>query len=290
MKSKRPIVISLGEVLWDLYEEGSQFGGAPANFACHAAALGGDVTLVSAVGNDTRGRDALEILEGYGIHVDLIQSHSTAPTGTVGIELDENRKPTFSVHEGSAWDRLHWPPELDSRIQKADAIYFGTLGQRSEPSRSTIRRGLAAATDAGVPRLLDVNLRAPFYDDVLIRESLQGASILKLSEDELATVCAAGGVSSAGPPENALRQLQDAFQLAFVVMTRGAEGALLVSANEIVDQPGIATVVRDTVGAGDSFTAALAMGMLHGDSYAAILQSSCETAAATCSQQGAVPI
>ena len=286
---KRPTIISLGEVLWDLFPEGPRFGGAPANFACHAAALGGDVTMISEVGTDARGREAIKILQSFGICTDLIQTLPNAPTGTVGVQLDENGKPTFTIHEGTAWDCLAWAPELETRIQAADAIYFGTLGQRSELSRETIRRALDVAATAGIPRVLDVNLRAPFYDDALIRESVSQASILKLSDDELAALCSACGITLTNPPASCLSELRIKFHLDLVVMTRGAEGAMLVLPDGTIEQPGIPTTVRDTVGAGDSFTAAFLIGLLRGNAHGMILHDACKLAAEVCSHLGAVP-
>ncbi|MEO2018019.1 MAG: carbohydrate kinase [Fuerstiella sp.] len=286
---KRPAVLSLGEVLWDLFPEGEQFGGAPANFACHAAIHGADVTMVSAVGEDRHGRHALDILEGYGIDVSLMQLVPDAATGTVGVELDSDGSPTFTIHEDSAWDRLGWSDQLEARVAAADAVYFGTLGQRSEVSRLTIRHCLKAARAAGIPRVVDINLRPPFFDSELIRESVQHASILKLSDEELSEVCTACGIDDSDPADARLRQLLGANNLDLVVMTRGAEGAVLASADEIVEQPGISTTVRDTVGAGDSFTAAFLLGLLRGESHERILHKSCVIAAAACAHSGAVP-
>lgn len=284
-----PLIVSLGEVLWDQFPEGARFGGAPANFACHAAALGSNVSMVSAVGDDVQGREAVNILRAYGIDVGLVQSIADAPTGAVGVSLDAKGKPTFAIHEGSAWDRIAWTPELKSCIAEADAVYFGTLGQRGEVSRATICRALNAAKASDTLRILDVNLRPPFFDATLIRESVESASVLKLSDDELAEVCTACDVDSALGAEEALRALLISFDLDLVVMTRGAEGALLVSASEAVDQPGIPAQVRDTVGAGDSFTAALVTGLLRNDSLKTIAVNACKTAADVCEQLGAVP-
>ena len=105
---KKPEIISIVEVLWDLCPEGERFGGAPANFACHAAILGANVSMVSAVGDDRHGREACDILQGFGIDVSLMQTIPEVPTGTVGVVLDVAGKPTFTIHEPSAWDRLAW--------------------------------------------------------------------------------------------------------------------------------------------------------------------------------------
>lgn len=285
----RPKIISLGEVLWDLFPDGARFGGAPANFACHAAILGGDVSMVSAVGNDDRGRQALEILGGCGIDLSLTQTVSDAPTGTVGIQLDANGKPTFTIHENSAWDQLAWNESIESGIMSADAVYFGTLGQRSPQTRQTIRQSVAAAQNASIPRIVDINLRAPFFDDELIRTSVRGASILKLSDDELPNVCSALDIDRSGSTDSQLNAILRAGQLDWVVMTRGAEGAVLVGPEGSVSQAGIKTTVRDTVGAGDSFTAAFLTGLLRGDPHCQILENACRVAANVCAHVGAVP-
>jgi len=284
-----PAILSLGEVLWDLFPEGARFGGAPANFACHAAVLGANVSMVSAVGDDSRGHEAIEILRGHNVDVASIQVIEDAPTGSVGVSLDGAGKPTFVIHEDSAWDRIGWTPELESRGTAADAVYFGTLGQRGEVSRTTIRRALDVAEASKTARILDVNLRPPYYDDVLIRESVGLASVLKLSDDELEEVAAACGVGSAGDSQERLRALLDQFNLDLVVMTRGAEGALLVSPDGTVDQPGVPTQVRDTVGAGDAFTAVLVVGLLSGLALETVARNACEHAAAVCARLGAVP-
>ena len=284
-----PRIVSLGEVLWDLFPDGERFGGAPANFACHAAIQGADVTMLSAVGDDRHGREALSILSNYDIDVSLLQIVVDAPTGTVGVELDDNRKPTFVIHKGSAWDQLAWNEELASRITAANAVYFGTLGQRGEVSRHTIRRAIDAAASAGVARVLDINLRPPFFDAELIRDSVQLASILKLSDDELREVTSACGITITDKQDDMLRGLLEFGDLDMVVMTRGADGAVLVTAENAIDQKGIPATVIDKVGAGDSLTAAFLIGELQGEPHKKNLRTACEVAAAACSHSGAVP-
>ncbi len=286
---KRPKILSVGEVLWDLFPDGERFGGAPANFACHAAILGADVSMVSAVGEDRHGREAMNILRGYGVDVSLMQVIPGARTGTVGVALDDAGKPTFTIHEGSAWDQIAWNHELDTRVATADAVYFGTLGQRTDGSRSSIRRCVETARQAGIPRVVDINLRPPFFDSAMIRESIQLASILKLSDDELIEVCTACGLASAAQPNVLLKQLLDTQHLDLVVMTRGAKGAVLATSDGIVEQAGIPTTVRDTVGAGDAFTAAFLTASLRGETHVQNLFEACSIASAVCSHTGAVP-
>jgi fructokinase len=289
MTSKTPRILSCGEVLWDMFPEGESFGGAPANFACHAAILGGDISMLSAVGSETRGDEALAILKSFGIDTSLVQRIADVPTGSVGVSLDAAGKPSFEIHADSAWDRVAWTSELEARIAELDAIYFGTLGQRDEVSCATVRRALSLAKEQNILRVLDVNLRRPFYDATLIRESIAFASVLKLSDDELVEVAAACGIPIEKKPEDTLRALHEQLGLDSVFMTRGAAGALMVSAEGTVQQPGIPTTEVDTVGAGDSFTAALVIGLLRGEAHQDILRNACENASAVCAQSGAVP-
>ncbi len=288
--SKAPIqILSCGEVLWDLFPEGARFGGAAANFACHAALLRGEVTMLSAVGEDAHGASAVGILKSFGIDTSLIQRIAGAPTGSVGVSIDPAGKPGFEIHAPSAWDRIKWSDALETRIKESDAIYFGTLGQRGVVSRATIQRALTAAKATSILRVLDINLRKPFFDAALIRESIALASVLKISDEELPEVANSCGIAMDEEPAVMLRELIEKYQLDLVAMTRGADGALLISRDELISQPGIPTIVRDTVGAGDSFTAALVLGLLRGHEYNNILRNACEIASAVCSQSGAVP-
>jgi fructokinase len=154
-------------------------------------------------------------------------------------------------------------------------------------SRSSIQQALQVAAARGIPRVLDVNLRRPFFDAALVRESIGRATVLKLSDDELGDVAAACGLSHVDNPIDLLRSLLTREKLDLAVMTRGEAGALLVSITEVVDQPGIPTVVCDTVGAGDAFTAALVVGLLRQNPLPTIARRACEVAAAVCAQHGA---
>lgn len=284
-----PRIISFGEVLWDLFPDGQRFGGAPANFACHAAALGADVSMVTTVGNDQLGRNAIEILNGYGIDTTFAPTHDSAPTGTVGVELDGNGNPTYNIHKGSAWDLLKWTVGLGQHIKQVDAVYFGTLAQRCEDSRATIRKALTFAKDAGILRVLDLNLRPPFFDEQMIRDSLEYANILKLNTEELSQVAKACEISSQENHIITLQKLVHNHGFDKAVLTRGPKGALLVTQTEVIHQEGIPTIVKDTVGAGDSLAAAFVLGVLNERPLQETLESACQVAARVCSHSGGVP-
>ena len=282
-------IVSLGEVLWDLFPDGSRFGGAPTNFACHAALQGAKVVLMSAVGVDERGDEAIRILTRLGVDTSFIQRINDAATGTVGVTLDALGKPSFVIHPDAAWDRVEWTPDSETVLARADAVYFGTLGQRCRVSRNTILRALEYAKANGVRRILDVNLRSPYFDKDLIRDSVSLASTLKLSDEELPFVASACGIGENSNTEQALRFLIRHFNLELVAMTRGADGALLVTADETIDQSGFPVVVCDTVGAGDAFTAALTVGVCSGASLSSVAENACKVASAACEYAGAIP-
>ncbi len=282
-------ILSFGDMLWDLFPEGPRFGGAPGNYACHAARLGGEVYMVSGVGAGRRGTDALAILRGQGVKDDLVQRLDDYPTGIVTVEVDEGGKPTFEIGEDAAWDHWAWNDEIEKAVRSADAVYFGTLGQRGATPREGIRKAMELAKEKGIPRILDVNLRPPFFDDGVIRDSLALCSVFKLSDDELERVCQACGIPLSVDPEDSLQAILEKYELEIVVMTKGAEGALLVTTDTVFEQPGVKAEVVDTVGAGDSFTASMTLGLLRKDPFPKILRDACEVAAAVCSHAGAVP-
>ena len=279
----------MGDGLWDLFPDGPRFGGATANFACHTSRLGGEVRMVSGVGKDDRGKDLLAVYRKYGVRTELVQQLSDYPTGTVEVELAEGGMPTFTIGENAAWDHWQWNDEIERGVCSADALYFGTLGQRGESAKEGIRRALAIALERGIPRILDVNLRSPFFDDSLIRDSVAVCSVLKLSDEELDRVAWACEIPSSESELERLKMIREKFGLRWVVMTEGAEGATLVLEKGSVRQPGAPAKVVDTVGAGDSFTAALTIGLLEESDPSEVLETACQVAAEVCSHAGAVP-
>src|SRR5688500_5564883 len=228
--TSRPVVIGVGEVLWDVYPDGAHLGGAPANFACHAAALGAESWIVSGVGADELGDRALEQLRALGPRVDHITRDSAHATGRVNVTLDEQKRPAFEIAANAAWDHIPWSPALDALAQRADAVCFGTLGQRSPESRETITRVLRA-TRRGALRMFDINLRQHFHDRETIERSLALASALKLNEDELPVVAELCGVEAESTGAM-LKTLARRYDLLLVALTRGPDGAILAAGDE----------------------------------------------------------
>lgn len=281
-----PIVVSLGEVLWDLLPSGPQLGGAPANFACHIAALGARTSLVSCVGCDTLGDQVLQRLATRGLDLAHVTRDPDRPTGTVAVELGAGGQPRFEIIENVAWDALAVTDAALCQVAKADAVCFGTLAQRSPASRAVIQR-MVAATSPDALRVCDINLRAPFHSPEVIVRSLELANVLKLNETELPALAAQFAL--AGPAERQLEALADRFNLAVVVLTLGAEGCRLLRDGKWSAEPGRKVAVKDAVGAGDAFTAALVMGLLRGWPTPQLLAAATDIAAFVCTQSGAMP-
>lgn len=279
-------IVGIGEILWDVFPDERRFGGAPANFACSAAELAQkavNVFMVSAVGDDDLGRQAIESLALRGVHTSAVQVNHY-PTGRVDVELDDAGVASYRFADASAWDYLAWNDELQQLTARCDAVCFGTLGQRGEMSQQTIHT-FVRSVPASALRILDVNLRKPFYSDELIVKSLKLANVLKLNDEELPLVARLSGCS--GDLVDVMRQLARRYELRLVALTRGAAGAVIVSGHEVSDLPGIPVDVVDTVGAGDAFTASMTLDLLAGRRLEDVNKNAIATASHVCSQPGA---
>jgi fructokinase len=286
-----PVIVGVGEVLWDLLPAGKQLGGAPANFAYHAAALGARGVVVSRVGDDALGREVLERLQALGLDTAHVTTDPRHPTGTVEVRLDAHGVAEYVIHERVAWDYIPATPLLLDLAARADAVCYGTLAQRSTESRQTIRHFLAATRPDGCLRVFDINLRQQYYSAALVRDLLPLSHILKLNDEELPVVARLLSVAGAGT--NVLRQLlRDHPNLRLIALTRGGRGSVLVTQRgEEYDHGGFPADVVDTVGAGDAFTAALVTGLLH-PSRPGLVEINAfanRVAAFVCSQPGATP-
>ena len=280
-----PRIVAIGETLWDLLPDGAVWGGAPGNVACHAAGLGAAGAIVSRVGRDDLGDRGLATLESLGVDCRHMQRDEARPTGTVAVSLSPTGDARYEFAADVAWDHLAWEPAHAAVAADAAAVCFGTLGQRAEVSRQTIRRFLAAARGL---RVFDVNLRQHFHSAELIRESLALADVLKLNDEELPVVAAACGIAAADPVA-ALRDLAAQYGLRLAALTRGAAGSVLVAGGQTSLAPARATTILDTVGAGDAFTAAVIVGLLRDDPLEAIHDHAARLAAFVCGHRGATP-
>jgi len=279
-------IAGLGEVLWDVFPHLQRLGGAPANFASHCQQLGSESFAVSAIGDDDLGKSAVVELKKLGVNTDFLQVCPSHPTGRVLIQLDELGKPKYQILEDVAWDQLKFTNKLKQLATTIDAVCFGSLAQRSDQTRQTVRKFLQHMPEHAL-KILDVNLRQPFFSKSLIEESLHFANIVKLSDEELPILAAYFGFS--GTVKEQLTALREKFSLRLVAYTRGADGSILLTADECNQAEGVETNPIDSVGAGDSFTAAMCMGLLLDQSLSATNQLANRVASYVCSQVGATP-
>ncbi len=279
-------VAGIGELLWDVFPNHKRIGGAPANFAYHCGQLGAKAYPVSCVGTDELGQRIRDELRNMGVDASYVLESDTFPTGTVQVTLNDQGKPSYQIFENVAWDHIPFTSELQALAETLDAVCFGSLSQRSPVSRETIRSFLRHMPENAL-KIFDVNLRQSYFSKEHVEESLRLASALKLSDEELPVL--AGYFGLPGDVMAQLNGLRERFDLKLVAYTRGPDGSVLLRGDEVDDAPCLEGPVVDTVGAGDSFTASLCMGILKGWPLNKVNLFANRVAAFVCSQKGATP-
>ncbi|SFH55249.1 carbohydrate kinase family protein [Planctomicrobium piriforme] len=282
---RRPTVIGLGELLWDVFPDGRRPGGAPANFAFQTEQLGCHGVLATRVGADVDGDELLQALREKSLDLSIVQRDPERKTGWVSVTLRDGH-PEYVIHENVAWDAIEFTPALQSMMQQAAAVCFGTLAQRSGPSRTAIHAAVSA-TPAECLRVYDVNLRQSYYAEEWVSASLRLATIVKLNDEEVPVVARLLGI--ADEPLEFSRLLITRFDLQIVCITRGAKGCLVVTQTEHHDVPGKAIKVADTVGAGDAFTAGFVFAQLQEWPVGLSAEFANRVGAMVASRQGAMP-
>jgi fructokinase len=293
--NQQTVIVGIGEALFDCFGDRVVLGGAPANFAVHAHQLtarhGARGVVVSRVGEEELGNQLIEQLGDRGLDTGNIQRDAQFPTGRVSVSLSDGGQPEYEIAENAAWDRLEWGPALEQLAAKCTAVCFGTLAQRCETTRATVHQFLAASGDA--VRLLDVNLRQHFYSKQVVDSSMQAATAVKLSDDELATIGPLlgfpGGNATA---DDTAKSLCEHYDLELLALTRGARGTVIYAngqrfegrPSQFARQPN-----ADSVGAGDACCAGVLYGMLAGWPPEQTLALANRLGAYVASQAGATP-
>lgn len=280
---KQPIVVGIGELLWDVFPDGKKAGGAPINFVYHATQLGAKGYAVSAVGNDDLGREILSRLKQSGING--IIEHVDYPTGKVLVTL-QNGIPEYEIVQNAAWDHLPCSAKAVQILQQADAVCFGTLALRNSDSREHILQMLSCVPDTAV-KLYDINLRQHYYSPELIETLLKRANVFKINIDEMAVIRPLFNLS--GSDEEVCRALMRRYNLKYVIFTAGEKFSTVYATDETSYFETPAVKVADTVGAGDSFSAAFVYSLLTGKSLQQAHQTAIKVSAFVCTREGAWP-
>lgn len=285
MENNKPVVVGIGELLWDVFPDEKKAGGAPVNFVYHASQSGAEGYAISAIGKDTLGDEIVSELEKNRIDSRYI-SKVDYPTGTVLVELNAGI-PNYTIVEGVAWDHIPLTDEAVALMRRADAVCFGTLAQRSPESRATLQ-ALLAETPADAIRFFDINIRQHFHSKELIEQLLELANILKINDEELEMLRPMFGLD--GSVDEICQGLLAQYGLRYLVLTAGAEFSSIYSAHGVSTIPTPRVTVADTVGAGDSFSGAFVSSLLAGKSPREAHERAVKVAAYVCTQKGAWPI
>ncbi len=287
MRTKRNYVVGIGEALWDVLPEGKKLGGAPANFAYHVSQFGLQSRVVSAIGEDKLGNEILDNFQGKGLHT-LIEKVEY-PTGTVQVQLDNEGVPCYDIKENVAWDNIPFTDKLKQLAQKTCAVCYGSLAQRNVISRETINAFLDAMPEGkGQYKIFDINLRQGFYTKEIICNSMQRCNILKINDEELVTVSRMFGYPGIDLQDKCWILLAK-YKLEMLILTCGVNGSYVFTPGSVsfVETPKVE--VADTVGAGDSFTAAFVSAILKGKPVNEAHQLAVNVSAYVCTQNGAMP-
>lgn len=282
------IVVGMGEALWDVLPEGKKIGGAPANFAYHASQFGLNSRVVSAVGEDKLGMEILENFREKQLNA-MIET-VPYPTGTVQVELDAEGIPCYDIKEGVAWDNIPYTPALQGLAKQTKAICFGSLGQRSIVSRDTINRFLDDMPDTeDTLKIFDINLRQGFYTKEILCNSFKKCNILKINDEELVTVSRMFGYPGIDLQDKCWILLAK-YNLKMLILTCGVNGSYVFTPGNVSFAETPKVTVADTVGAGDSFTAAFVSSILKGKPVNEAHKLAVEVSAYVCTQNGAMPV
>ena len=277
--------VCFGEVLWDIFPTHKKIGGAPLNVALRMNFLGVETAMISRVGEDENGEDILSFLSSQEITTDLIQVTKEYKTGAVNVMINEKGNASYDILYPSAWDKIVETEIMNKVISEADVFVFGSLICRDEVSRITLLNLL----DKAKYKVLDANLRAPYYTTEILNNLMQKADFIKLNDEELREIS-----RELGSPYNSFEQnikfIAEKTNTKQVCVTKGEFGAVLYYNDKFYYNSGYFVKVVDTVGAGDSFLASLLIRLLRGKSPQKALNYACAVGALVAGQEGANPM
>jgi fructokinase len=277
-------VLCIGEILWDSLPQGLYLGGAPFNVAYHLNALGCESILVSKVGNDALGERIVKKMKELGMSTKYLQVDDNYPTGKVNVKLDPSGYPSYKIAEPAAWDFVEINDSLIDISRRVDAFVFGTLCQRNLVSSKTIEvlRKLSPCN------IFDINLRTPYLNREVVESSLIDSQIVKLNEDEFRQL--SDWFHLLDDPKPGIEKIADKFDCRSICITHGSNGSTLWHNGKWVNHKGFRVNIKDTIGAGDAFLAALLFKLLTGDNIHEVLDFANAVGAYVVMHNGATPI
>lgn len=276
-------VICFGEVLWDILPNNSMPGGAPVNVAYHLQKLGKNPAVITKIGKDEMGKTLQNIFSSYGVCTDFFQVDDNIPTGKVYAEFKEKNEVAYNIVKPSAWDLIEWKSEFVSLLKQAKYFVFGSLCTRTRQSKNTL---FSCLENANI-KVLDINMRFPYYNKKTVEELLTKADMLKLNLAELHLIT--GWFNNYNNDEDRIKLLKEKFNLEIIIVTKGAEGAILNIGSEFYNHTGYVVTVADTIGSGDAFLAATLSKLIDNASPKKTLDFASRLGAFIASRHGACP-
>lgn len=280
--------LSFGEILWDVIGDKKYIGGAPFNIAAHLAKMGAESAILSALGDDELGHEALSIAKKLNVNTVCIAVESEHPTGIVDVKITDDGMPSYTIYENTAWDNIPSTPAILSMLKKSkwDVLCFGTLAQRTGQNRETLCRIL---DEVGFRHIFyDVNLRQRYYDKSWIEKSLNASSIAKFNDEEASVLSDYLFNSKMSERDFSIR-VSEKFDVETICITRGGNGCAVFHRNEFREFKGVKVKVADTVGAGDSFSAGFLFALMSGRHPFEAANFAGEIGAYVASRNGAIP-
>jgi fructokinase len=278
-------IVCYGEVLWDMLPSGKKLGGAPLNVALRAQSFGNNTKVISAIGNDDIGKEIISEMKAHSANLKHIQTSKNFDTSVVLVHLDENGSASYEIKMPCAWDDIVFSEKDIAAVKIADAFIYGSLVARGSKSRET----LFSLLDSSKFNVFDVNLRPPHYELKTLTSLMKKADFIKFNDDEIVEITATMGGKKLSLDES-IRFVAQETQTPRICVTMGANGAVLFQDDEFVYNKGYKIEVADTVGAGDSFLAALISQLLAGANADVALDYACAIGAIVASKEGANPI
>ena len=277
-------IVCFGEVLWDVLPSESIAGGAPMNVAIRLQSLGVKSEIISKVGNDDLGKSLVAIISSKNVSAKLVQIDNQLPTGEVIVHLDSNGSAKYDIVYPSAWDGITVTDDAINAVKSADAFVFGSLSCRDNVSKATLYSLIKVAKY----KVFDINIRPPFYSIDLLLDLMKLSDFIKLNDDELLEVAAELGSKSSNVEENILF-ISKKTSTDTICISKGNKGAILYKNNTFYSHSGFKVNVSDTIGAGDSFLAALLSKLLYEDNYQDAIEFACAVGALVAAEKGANP-
>ena len=273
-----------GEVLWDVFPTHEKIGGAPLNVAFRLKSFNNKVAIISSVGNDILGEKLIQYLKTNLIDTEHIQISDSFQTGKVNVNIDETGSATYEIQFPAAWDHIQLTEESLALVEKSRIFVYGSLASRNSASKNTLLQLLKVAPF----KVFDVNLRAPHFSQELLNELMTQADFIKFNDEELELITKNLG-SKAFTLEENMSYISNTFKADYICVTRGSQGAILLIRGKFYYNTGYDIVVKDTVGAGDSFLATLIYKLTSDVEPQVAIDNACAIGALVAGCEGANP-